>query len=57
VKENGFPPTLHEIKDEFGYSSANSSHQHLRLIARKGYISLPGGKKSRGIKLLRSVKK
>ena len=55
-RENGFPPTMHEIKDQFGWASANSSQQHLRYIAKKGYISMPEGKKSRGIKVLRRVR-
>ena len=55
-KENGFPPTMHEIKDEFGWASANASHQHLRAIAKKGYLAMAEGKKSRGIKVLRQIR-
>ena len=56
MKENGYPPTQHEIKDEFGWASSNNSHQHLQLIANKGYISMPVGKKARGIKVLRRIR-
>ena len=56
TREHGYPPTLHEIGDEMGYNSHNAASQHLRLIAKKGYISLADGKKSRGIKVLRRIR-
>lgn len=37
---NGFPPTRAEISQRFGYSSNNAADQHLRAIARKGFIEL-----------------
>lgn len=55
-RENGFPPTLHEIKDAFGWASANNSVQHLQRIAKKGYLALPEGGKARGIKVLRRIR-
>ena len=56
AKENGYPPTMHEIKDEFGWASANNSFQHLQRIAKKGYIAMAEGGKSRGIKVLRRIR-
>jgi len=39
----GFPPTLQEIAAHFGFKSANSVRQHLRLIENKGRVRrLPG---------------
>ena len=50
----GFPPTRAEIAKQFGFRSANSAEEHLRAIARKGYITmLPGA--SRGIRLTAGV--
>lgn len=46
----GMPPTIREISEHFGYKSINNARQHLRLIARKGYIRLLEGK-ARGIEL------
>ena len=46
----GMPPTIREIADHCGYRSINNARQHLRLIARKGYIRLLEGK-ARGIEV------
>lgn len=46
----GFPPTRKEISDAFGFSSWNAAHQHLVLIARKGYLRMQHA--ARGIVLL-----
>jgi repressor LexA len=47
-------PTLQEISDHFGFSSLNSARQHLRLIAKKGYIKL-SPHRSRSIQLIRRL--
>lgn len=44
------PPTMREIAQTMGYKSDNAAYEHLRAIAKKGYIELGG--KSRGIRLL-----
>ncbi|MDG5816241.1 transcriptional repressor LexA [Chitinispirillales bacterium ANBcel5] len=49
--ESGFPPSVREIAQHFGYKSANSVRQHLRLIERKGYIRIITGR-ARGIEVL-----
>ncbi len=48
--KNGYPPTQAEIRDHFGFGSANAVRSHLALIEKKGYIHLNYGK-ARGIKL------
>ncbi|KMQ52318.1 SOS-response repressor and protease LexA [Chitinispirillum alkaliphilum] len=50
-KENGFPPTVREIAEHFGYKSINNVRQHLRLIERKGYVRILQGK-ARGIEIV-----
>ncbi|MFP4014830.1 MAG: transcriptional repressor LexA [Chitinispirillaceae bacterium] len=49
--EYGFPPTVREIAEQLGYRSANNVRQHLRLIERKGYIRITGGR-ARGIEVM-----
>ena len=54
IKENisntGMPPTRAEIAKFFGFKSANAAEEHLKALAKKGYIEmLPGT--SRGIRL------
>ena len=48
--ETGSAPTLEEICSHFRFKSSNSARQHLRLIARKGYLKLLPGR-ARGIRL------
>ncbi|MDA3792442.1 MAG: transcriptional repressor LexA [Elusimicrobia bacterium] len=48
----GIPPTLREIRDNFGYSSLSSPRHHLKELAAKGYINLINSV-SRGIELLK----
>ena len=43
IKEEGMPPTVREIADGLGFKSPNSVQEHLRLIAKKGYIELKKG--------------
>ena len=50
ISETGMPPTRAEIARFFGFKSANAAEEHLKALAKKGYIEmLPGT--SRGIRL------
>ncbi len=51
IVETGMPPTRAEIADALGFNSANAAEDHLRALARKGFIELFPGT-SRGIRLL-----
>lgn len=48
--EHGFPPTIRELCDHFGFRSLNTGHFHLRSLEKKGYIQIHPGK-GRGITL------
>jgi len=49
--ETGMPPTRAEISRQLGFKSANAAEEHLKALAKKGFIEmLPGT--SRGIRLL-----
>jgi len=37
-KENGYPPTLQEICNNFGFSSTKSADSHIQALIRKGYL-------------------
>ena len=50
VRDTGMPPTREEIAREFGFAVRASAEEHLRAIARKGYVELIPGS-SRGIRL------
>lgn len=54
LDKEGLPPTLDEIAVNFKYKSINAVRDHLRLIAKKGYIKVHPGK-SRGIQLLKAL--
>jgi repressor LexA len=50
ISDTGMPPTRAEIADFFGFKSANAAEEHLKALAKKGFIEmLPGT--SRGIRL------
>lgn len=50
ISDTGMPPTRAEIAEHFGFKSANAAEEHLKALAKKGYIEmLPGT--SRGIRL------
>lgn len=51
VRDNGFPPTLHELCREFGFSSTNAATNVLRALERKGQIRRSFKGASRGIVL------
>jgi len=48
--EHGFPPTIRELCDHFGFKSLNTAHFHLRTLEKKGYLRIHPGK-GRGITL------
>ena len=48
--DHGFPPTIRELGDHFGFKSSNTAHFHLRSLEKKGYIQIHRGK-GRGITL------
>ena len=52
IAKHGYPPTRMEICGEFDWSSPTSADDHLKAIARKGYIRMPPGKVARGIQVL-----
>lgn len=54
ISETGMPPTRAEIATFFGFKSANAAEEHLKALAKKGYIDmLPGT--SRGIRLVEEL--
>lgn len=54
IADTGMPPTRAEIATFFGFKSANAAEEHLKALAKKGYIEmLPGT--SRGIRLTEAV--
>lgn len=48
ITESGYPPTIREIGDEFGIRSTNGVNDHLKALAKKGYLNR-GDKKSRAL--------
>lgn len=52
----GIPPTRAEIAGEFGWASNNAAECHLKLIAKKGWITMLGHKRSRGLVVSPQVK-
>ncbi|WDE11667.1 transcriptional repressor LexA [Thalassomonas haliotis] len=50
ISETGMPPTRAEIADFFGFKSANAAEEHLKALAKKGFIEMIPGT-SRGIRL------
>ena len=51
IEETGMPPTRVEIAKEIGFKSPNAAEEHLKALARKGYIEMLSGT-SRGIRIL-----
>lgn len=54
ISRSGLPPTRAEIAARLGFASANAAEEHLRALARKGYVELTPGT-SRGIKLAKQL--
>ncbi len=50
ISETGYPPTRADIAKQLGFKSANAAEEHLRALARKGFIEIVAGA-SRGIRL------
>ncbi|MBM7073407.1 repressor LexA [Shewanella sp. OPT22] len=50
ISETGMPPTRAEIAKRLGFRSANAAEEHLKALAKKGYIEIIPGT-SRGIRL------
>ncbi len=50
INNTGMPPTRAEIAKFFGFKSANAAEEHLKALAKKGYIEMLAGT-SRGIRL------
>jgi repressor LexA len=56
MEEWGTAPTYDEIRGHFGFSSYNTITGYLRILERKGYISLPREKgRKRAINVLRPM--
>ncbi|MFO8088666.1 MAG: transcriptional repressor LexA [Desulfatiglandaceae bacterium] len=56
IEEWGTAPTYDEICGHFGFSSYNTVTGYLRILERKGYISLPREKsRKRAMKVLRPM--
>ena len=51
-EEKGFPPTVLEIQNEFGYRSSTIVTKYLRALQKKGYVILHKNV-SRGIEVLK----
>lgn len=51
---NGIPPTLREIGRQFGFNSTGTTRDHLKSLAKKGYIRLIP-RRSRSIELVKPV--
>lgn len=50
ISETGYPPTRADIAKQLGFKSANAAEEHLRALARKGFIEIVPGA-SRGIRI------
>lgn len=53
INDTGVPPTLDEIKDEFGFASKFAVVRHLDALAKKGFIKRSN--KARDIQILRGA--
>lgn len=51
IETTGMPPTRVEIAREIGFKSPNAAEEHLKALAKKGYIEILSGT-SRGIRIL-----
>ncbi len=50
IEDTGYPPTRAEIAKTLGFKSPNAAEEHIKALARKGYIEIVQGA-SRGIRL------
>ena len=51
IEENGFPPSVREIRDALGLASTSTVHFYLSRLAEKGYVEKESGK-SRSLRLV-----
>jgi repressor LexA len=50
--DEGAPaPTYRDLCAEFGWASTGTARDHLRVLERKGYLELPGGRAHRQVRL------
>jgi repressor LexA len=54
ISSTGMPPTRAEIATAFSFKSANAAEEHLKALAKKGYIEVLAGT-SRGIRLTKEA--
>ena len=54
VRKTNIVPSIREIAEHFGFASTATVRDHLKAIAKKGYIKLSEGK-SRAIELIREA--
>jgi repressor LexA len=54
LRDSGYPPTRDDIAAEFGFASKNAAQDHLKALARRGYIEIAAGN-ARGIRLLQEA--
>lgn len=54
IAETGMPPTRAEIAKQLGFKSANAAEEHLKALAKKGFIEIIPGT-SRGLRLTQEV--
>jgi repressor LexA len=50
IKDKGWPPSVREIADHFGWNSTNAAADFLRRLSNKGYVTV-APKVARGIRL------
>jgi repressor LexA len=43
IQGKGYPPTIREIQNNYGYKSHNSVVSHIKKLRNKGYITSPTG--------------
>jgi repressor LexA len=53
VRQKGYPPSIWEINQHFGFTSPGSARDHLKALERKGYLTRVKGR-SRGLELTES---
>lgn len=56
INKKGFSPTLEEIKKHFRLSSLSTIHQHIGVLANKGFVTKDGNS-ARGISLVEKTAK
>ena len=54
IEKTGAPPTRAEIAEQMGFHSANAAEDHLRALARRGFIEITPHT-SRGIRILKKT--